>query len=60
MKLFKFERPGTDILNKEQTKVTFYKEVNICAKDEEHARAKAKLSPEYILVETYQLSEDWQ
>ena len=59
VKLFRFERPGEDTWNKDHTKIASYKQVNVCALDEQSARIKSKISEEYILVNQYELNEDW-
>lgn len=58
-KLFRFVRPGDDIINPKTGRPSNYKVVNVIEKDEEKARLKANLSVEYVLVETHYLGKDW-
>lgn len=58
--LFKFESSSIpcDIIN-DKCKVVKFKQVNCIAVDEDSARIKAKLSEDYILVNTYYLNGYW-
>ena len=59
MKHFVFERTGDD-LYKPNGRIESYKQCNVVEETEEEARIKAKLSDEYVLVKTFELSKEWK
>jgi hypothetical protein len=59
MKHFVFERTGDDLC-KPNGRIESYKQCNVVEETEEDARIKAKLSDEYVLVKTFELSKEWK